>query len=312
MKAGTSKMNRKIGLKVVSVLLAVLLWAYVANQNQGLAGQSTSGVSVHYSNLGDGLVVSGPERVAVKLWGSYQEPGDIAAYVDLTGLGEGAYHLPVRLKGVQGALFASVQPDKVDVVLKQTTRHEYKVGYQVAESPPAGYQLLDVVFVPDRCLVTGEDAALKKVKRVVSALQLGNTTENTTSKVRLEALDAVGKPIRQGIRITPAQLEAYVVVAQKQSAKKVSIKPILEGSLPDGYKVLQTSVAPDTVTIRGSDEAIASIDEVGTRPISLGDRRQSFSQEIEIQDLANVKAYPARVTVDVVIGSNSSGDETPS
>ena len=307
--AGTSKKSN-IGLKTVSVLLALLLWVYIANQNQGLAGQPTTGVGVHYNNLGDGLVVSGPERAAVKLWGSFGQTGDIVAYVDLHGLGEGTYQLPVRVKPVQGAMFATVQPDKVEVVLKRTTRHEFKVQYQVAQNPPPGYQLIDVVFVPDRCLVTGNEAALKKVKRVVSSLQLGNTKDNTSSKVKLVALDVNNNSIEQGIRVTPAQLEVYVVIAQKQADKKVNVVPALQGKLPEGFKVLETSVTPEAVTLRGSEELIASIDEVGTKGISLEEHRQSFSQEVEIQDLSNIKAYPARVMVDVVIGSNSE-DVTP-
>jgi len=302
--AGSSRKSN-IGLKIISVFLALLLWAYIANENQGIASQDTTGVSLRYSNLGDGLVVSGPERVAVKLWGSFRETGEVVAYVDLRGLGEGTYQLPVQIKTVQGAMFASVQPDKVEVVLKQTTRHEYKVEYQVAQSPPVGYQLLDVVFVPDRCLVSGEDSALKRVNQVISSLQLGNTRESTTSRVKLTAIDVNGSIIDKGVRITPAHLEVYVAIAPNQATQKVVVKPTLQGQPAEGYQVMEVRVTPEEVTLRGSEEALTALNEVSTSGISLQERRQSFSQEVEIQELKDIKAYPARVIVDVVIGSNS-------
>jgi len=306
--AGIPSKN-KIGLKIVSVFLALLLWAYIANQNQDIASQHTTGVSLRYANLGDGLVVSGPERVAVKLWGSFRETAEVEAYVDLQGLGEGTYLLPVQVKNVQGAMFASVEPDKVEVVLKRTTRHEFKIGYQVAQNPPPGYELMDVVFVPDRCLVTGDEYALKRVKRVISSLQLGNTKESTTSKVILGAVDASGDIIQKGIRITPAQVEVYTVVAQKLASKKVVVKPIMQGKLPEGSQVQEVRVDPETITLRGSEEAIAYIDEVGTMEISLEGHKQTFSQEVAIQELQDIKAYPSRVMVDVII-SNSSEEVT--
>jgi len=297
--------GNNLGLKIISVLLALLLWAYIANQNQGIASQHTTGVSLRYTNLGEGLVVSGPERVAVKLWGSFRETAEVEAYVDLHGLGEGSYLLPVRVQNVQGAMFASVQPDKVEVSLKRTTRHEFKLGYQVAQSPPPGYELLDVVFVPDRCLVTGDEYALKQVKRVISSLELGNTKESTTSKVRLTAIDAGGKPVQKGIRITPEQAEAYTVVVPKLASKKVAVNPILQGKLPEGSQVQEVRVDPASITLRGNEEAIAYIDEVGTAEISLEGHKQTFSQEVAIQELQDVKTYPSRVLVEVIIANNS-------
>ncbi len=301
--AGTSRKSNT-GLKIISVFLALLLWFYIANENQGIASSQTAGVSLRYTNLGEGLVVNGPERVAVKLWGSFRETSEVVAYVDLNGLGEGAYQLPVQVKTMQGAMFASVQPDKVEVVLKRTTRHEFKVSYRVNQSPPAGYQLLDVVFVPDRCLVTGDDAALKQVKQVISLLELGNTRESTSSRVSLSAIDANGSIIEKGIRITPAQLEAYVVVAQNQGTKKLDVKSQLQGNLPDGYQVQDVRVTPANVTLHGSEEALAELNEV-IAEVSLQDRKQSFSQEIELPVAKDVKAYPARVIVDVVITNSS-------
>ncbi|MGE5390928.1 MAG: YbbR-like domain-containing protein [Deltaproteobacteria bacterium] len=301
--AGTSRKNN-IGLKIISVVLALLLWAYIANENQGSASQHTAGVSLRYTNLGDGLVVSGPERVAVKLWGSFRETGAVVAYVDLRGLGEGTYQLPVQVKTVKGAMFASVQPDKVEVVLKRTTRHEFKIGYRVVQSPPEGYQLLDVVFIPDRCLVTGDDASVKRVDQVISSLQLGNTRESTTSRVKLAAVDANGSIIGKGIRITPAQLEVYVAIAPRQSTKKVDVKPVLQGKLPDGYQLQDVLVTPTNVTLRGSEEALVATDEI-TAEVSLQDRKQSFSQEIELKKIKDAQAFPSKVIIEVLISSNS-------
>lgn len=302
--AGTSRNSSNIGLKIISVFLALLLWAYIANENQGTASRQTNGVSLHYTNLGDGLVVNGPEQVAVTLWGSFRETGEVVAYVDLNGLGEGNYELPVQVKTVKGAMFASVQPDKVAVVLKRTTRHEFKVGYRVAQGQPAGYQLLDVVFVPDRCLVSGDDSALKKVNQVIALLQLGNTKESTTSRVRLTAVDANGNAMDKGIRITPAQLEVYVAVAPAQTTKNVDVTPQLKGKLADGFQVQDVRVTPSDVTLRGSEEALADLNEIAAE-VDLQERKQSFSQEVELPEVKNAKAYPARVIIDVVVSGNS-------
>ena len=57
---------RNIGLKIISVVLAILLWLYVMNQGQISTRQSVLEADLNYINLSDGLTVDGPTPVSVR------------------------------------------------------------------------------------------------------------------------------------------------------------------------------------------------------------------------------------------------------
>lgn len=86
---------RHLGLKVLSVGLAVILWL-IAPVERRLAG-----MSVHLRNLAPDLTARAtPGAVAVLLEGSRQSlvglnPDDVDVFVDLAGLGAGDYLLGI-------------------------------------------------------------------------------------------------------------------------------------------------------------------------------------------------------------------------
>ena len=77
MEARNPKKSRT-GLKVISVVLAVLLWIYIGNQGGTSTRQDTVEVNLQYLHLGEGLSIEkAPKTVYVKLWGAYSERGTI-------------------------------------------------------------------------------------------------------------------------------------------------------------------------------------------------------------------------------------------
>ena len=64
----------RVGLKVISVVLAVLLWIYVGNQGGASPRQDTIEVDLQYLHLSEGLSIEkAPKTINVKLWGAYSE-----------------------------------------------------------------------------------------------------------------------------------------------------------------------------------------------------------------------------------------------
>ena len=171
--------KKRTGLKLISLIIAILLWLYVVSQGATTTPQELIKTPLKYHNLGEGLTVSGPDTVSLRIWGSLKRNSDTVAYVDLSGLGEGVYELPVNVKVVKGALFATVEPDKVEVVLKEVQEKELAIKYELFKPPSPAYEVLDIVITPEKCLLQGEEDAIKKVKTV--KCQLSCRTEGITS-----------------------------------------------------------------------------------------------------------------------------------
>jgi len=301
MNSGKKAAQRTIGLKLVSIAMAVLLWLYVVNQGKLTARGNVAETELEYRHLAEGLSVEGPDTVSVKLWGVFQETGDIVAWVDLSGLTEGTYQLPVNVKPVKGAMFTSVKPDKVEVVLKKMEEHVVPVSCEISQSPPEGYELLDIVTVPDKCVVTGEESAVKKVAAVVCLVDLGNFKDISSFRAGLLARDTGGSLVSGEIRIIPDTVLVYAAVMPETGVKKVSVVPAVSGEPEEGYRLVKVSVYPETVNILGNDAELAALNKLNTKEIDITARRHPFSLEVDIVQPEGIKVYPSRVVVEVDI-----------
>ena len=308
MEARNPKKSR-IGLKVISIVLAVLLWIYIGNQGGTSTRQDTVVTELQYLNLGEGLSIEkAPKTINVTLWGAYSERGTISAYVDLAGLKPGTHRLPVKLEAVRGAMFTRVNPKEVEVVLTRLQERELRVDYQITTNPPPGYELLDLVITPDKCIISGEVSILSQVNRIVCPVNLGNVRGVQSYRLRLQARDANGNEIREGLRIIPDTVLVHAVVSPKTFSKSLDVKPILKGNVAEGYRVREVIVEPVQVGVISQQKIPDEQKQINTAEIDISARKQSFSQEVAIQAAENLKVYPSLVLVEVSIEKIPEGE----
>ena len=181
-------------LKLISVIAAILLWFFVTNQGQ-LTARNAVETDVNYTKLADNLMVSGPDTVTVKLWGTFRETDSVEAFVDLGGLGPGSYDLPVTLRQSNRALFSSVEPNRVKVVIREIKENSIIIEARNTAALPQGFEMLDIFTVPGRCSVQGEQSEVSKVTTVLAPLSLTGSTEIQSATVTLQALDQNGNII---------------------------------------------------------------------------------------------------------------------
>jgi len=301
------KKNKTLGLKIVSVILAVLLWFYVVNQGALNTASNSVKVNLDYRHLQAGLSINAPTTVNVKLWGVFQETNDLTASVDLAGLKEGSYELPVYVEPVKGAMFTSVQPDKVKVTLEKIKENSIPISFDIRQNPPAGYEMLDIKAVPEKCIIQGAEDDVKKVSSVVCPVDLENFKDFSSFSGKLLALDASGNPVSNGITMIPDTVTVYVVINEKMSSKKVSISPSVSGNLSEGYSMVQAVVYPNNITVIGSEAKIKDISELTTDEIDITGHRESFESEKQVIVPEGVHVYPSNVLIHVEI-SNPDND----
>lgn len=287
----------RIGLKVLSVLLAVLLWLYVVNQGKVVTVKNTVEAQLSYNNVPANLSVVGSKTVKVRVWGVFQEAGPVSAYVDLSGLAIGEHRVPVHVQPVKGAMFASVEPDKITVKLENINERRIAISPEVKENPQAGYKVMEITTSPENCLVRGEQDIVARVATIVASVQLGDVTDITTQKVSLQARDAEGKPVTGGIKLSPKSAEVYAVVEKQKKVKKVTVKAVLQGELPAGYKLVNVSVDPVEVSALAFEASLENVAEIETMPIDLTNRQSDFSELVELSLPEGLVATPSQVQI---------------
>lgn len=113
---------RNLGWKALALVLGMLLWFTVSGD---LAiERAVDGLPVTLKNVGASVqAVVTPTHVTVTVRGSREQLGalaetQLAAWVDLNGLGPGQYRLPVRVDSPLMVDLAKVTPDTVEVRVK--------------------------------------------------------------------------------------------------------------------------------------------------------------------------------------------------
>jgi YbbR domain-containing protein len=307
--AAKQEKQRTTGLKIISIVLAILLWFYVMNQGQLSARQNVMDVELHYAYLAEGLTVEGPATVSVRLWGVFQEPDNIEAYVDMTGLKEGTHNVPVHVKPVTGAMLTSVEPDRIDVVVRKIRQHVVAIDYEVVQNPPPGSELLDILISPDQCLVKGDNEAVAQVRTVVCQVNLGQASDVAIFNAPLTARDVNGNLVKEGIRLVPEHVQVVAVIRETVDSKTVPIQPNLTGQLAEGFHLGTVKLEPENITVVGNTIKIQPITAIQTDPINLEGREESFTEIVPITLPEGLQGYPEQVKLSVEIIQDEEPDQ---
>ncbi len=293
--------HKKFGIKVMSLLMAVMLWFYIVNQGGAATSQNYQQAKLDYYNVPAGLTVSGPETVSVRIWGSAKDSGNVIAYVDLTGLQPGVYSLAVKVKPLQGVMFATVQPDKVNVELTSPSDRSFDIKYETSQDLPNGVELRDVNLSPRQCIVRGDQEAISKVASVYARIDVGEATGLINQQSVLIARDGRGNTIRNGIQLVPEVVNVYAVAESKKASKELAVNLKFKGKTADGFKLGTTTSVPLTVTVLGEESLLQTMEEIISQEIDLTDRRERFTQTIGLQVPEGMIVAPAQINVVVNI-----------
>lgn len=165
--------RRNLGMKLLALLSAFVLWLYVAYQNPATE-QVLPQVPLEYQGLPKDVAVVGiPRAVSIRIQGARALDGDVTykdvrAYVDLKDARVGNNILNVKVTMPAGSRLVSVSPERVSVQLDVIKEKQVPVQVEFSGAPKAGYTRLSAVLKPDQVLVRGPQEFLEKVEQAVT------------------------------------------------------------------------------------------------------------------------------------------------
>ena len=208
-------------------------------------------------------------------------------------------------------MFATVQPDKVKIELKELEERILPVKYEVKQSPATGYELREIIVSPEKCMIRGEQAAVKQVATVVASLNLADRKGIGSFQAAIQPKDSQGNLITEGIKLIPETVKVYVVVESKKELKKLTVKPQFKGKAADGFKLGEISIDPTEVSVLGDKMRLDSVVELLSKEIDLTDKKESFTQTVDLQVPEGVTASPMQVNIKVGIDKISDKEVQP-
>lgn len=301
-------------IKILSVIAAFVLWLYVMNE-QNPSISRTYVLELEKRNLPAGLVapedfvgvrvkVSGPRYIMANV-----SAKDLRAYVDLQGVNTGSNDKKVIVAVPPDLQLDEVSPDVVSILTDTLVSRNFPVTVRFAGQGEPGLSVAAAAVEPN--IVQAQGAAqlvgnIVKVEAVLNIDQAMAVKGRYKVDARLTALDR-GNNVYNKVALEPGAAIVTVDVSDRVISKNVPVRVALTGQLPDGRRLRQALVSPETVKLTGPFAELAPTEEVFTESVSLDKLSGEGPFSLEIKPPPGSAADPGMVTVVISLDADGQG-----
>lgn len=188
---------RNIGLKFLSVCIAMLLWLVVAGDR---VVERAVRAPIEFQNLPQGLEIVGDalESVDVRVRGPSGRigaigPGDLAAVIDLRSArpGRRLFHVTAsQIRVPYGVDVVQVAPATLPIAFENSAVRVVHVRPAVEGRPPLGYEVGQITATPATVEVVGPESSLRKLdEATTSPVSIANATRPVREVVTIGVVD---------------------------------------------------------------------------------------------------------------------------
>ena len=267
------RMRRNIGLKILSLVIAIGLWTFV-NAGQRSAIESMQ-VPVTYHGLAQGLViVNHPiDFVKIQVMGprtllSLLDPERLAVKLDLSSIGPGQASFkitPAMFDVPRQTSVTSVSPSNVMLDVDRMVRRDVPVRLVVQGEVAKGYTVQSVQVQPPAVRVIGPSRYVDALEAISS-----DPIDVTGATADVERTVALRSPRGPGVVLSVAKVEASVTVTQKVADREFRNVALQVRDSSYKYRIVPKS---GTVTVRGPELLLARLNSDGLLYVEAKDLR---------------------------------------
>lgn len=309
MKKLKNKLTHNLGLKIMAVLFAAILWMISMDINDPVAERSYSNVQVQLVNTGSltarnktYTVLDNTDVVQVRIKAPSSVRDDITrenitAKADFTKMTDD-YRVPIEVSIEDSSLdsrIESITTNKDYVVLEIEDRISEQLSLEVIQNGtlPAGYATGRVSTETNTISISGPESAIAPVKRAVVEVSLDDVTSDINMQTQIKLLDADGNEISNSN--IKKSIEAVKVTVPILRTKEVAVAYQVTGTPEDGYALTGTvTCTPSTVVIAGKESALADITqiEIPASELDVTDATESVTKVVDI-----TKYFPSSISL---------------
>ncbi len=256
-------------LKVLSVLLAILLWVMVLGSR---SVEITKEVPIEILTPGELAPANEiPERVSFKLVGpkaflrSVMDRREDPIRINLASARPGVItyrFFPDNIRLPIGVKVASITPASVPIKLEAVKRKEVPVRLELRGTLPEGYQLKSSEIVPEMVRIRGAESRIDLVTELVSVpVDLSRVRSSGERELSFELqklgvyLDGQAPKVLLDVEPVPANFKIKNVDIRVLSTYKADLEEktitVLVRTTPDRLKALEKSQIYATLDLRG-------------------------------------------------------------
>ena len=307
-------MINKFTLKVLSLIIAILIWLLVRNVDDPIVVRtfyeipvSIENASYLAENLEIPLLVDGKDTVKVRVKGarsvvSKLKKEDIKAVADMTQIiskDTTPIMVPVEVTGTGiSDSDITVRPRNIQVDIEKQKSVEKTIAVSTGDTQPdKDYEIGNLKANPEKVTISVPETIINKIDKVVALIDVtGRKESNIEIKSQLKIydknLDELSPKQLEYLNIKEISDNTIRIQAQFWKVKQnVKIKAEYSGEPKRGYEVDSINLVPDTISVAGTDEALKKLEQEGNtleipgKYIDVTDKTGDFEQNIDLSEL---------------------------
>lgn len=311
--------NHPTALKIVSLVIAILLWAVVHIDLEKKPQTATSNYNTNTFEavriVPEGLdakrfTLSGMDPTVARLVvggriSSFFNASndDYIVNIDLSNVEAGFHEVPLSVKLPKGIQKVELSPQYVTVHIEEIMTKSFDVEVITTGTPQAGLVVGEPIIVSEsdgKVNVTLSENEMERVAKVVVEVDLTNADKTVVNKkARLLVLDGQGNDIPDA-QITPERV--HVEVPVNWPSKQIPLQIRYSGTLPSGTSILSVEPEVEHVTVFAEQHELERISTFDGYILDLSKIKQSGDYVIKaaaIDGIKSVTPTELRVTVQV-------------
>jgi YbbR domain-containing protein len=252
---------RHLGLKVLAIILASVLWFTVAGEH---VVERSLRVPLAVRNLPMGLEIVGdlPSALDVRVRGSSAQlsrldPGEVVAMLDLTGARTGSRLFHLRADEVRvpyGIEVAQVLPPSLSLELERSITRTIPIVPATEGDPSPGYVVGRISSEPSTVQVQGPES---HVRLVAEATTEPVDIDGSREKVRdVVAVGVVDSAVRL---VQPQNATVVIEIAPAPVEREIHGVPVRWRNLGQGLSSPRISPAVARVSVRGPRDFLSAL-----------------------------------------------------
>lgn len=248
---------RHIGLKLLSVVVATMLWMVVTG-DPIVERTMRVGLELQRAPAGLELVGAVPDSVAVRVRGpasrlSALAPGDLSAVVDLDGVKPGRRLFPLTPAQVTSPFsvdVTQVTPPALPLTFENTASALLPVRPRVEGTPVPGHSVTNVSVTPTQVRVDGPESVVRGLTEVFTEPV---SIERATTLVR-EAVTLDTSDVALRVTGSPTAVVTITIAADTTERTLIGVPITLRGGLTG-----RLAPAEASVTVQGAGEVVRGL-----------------------------------------------------
>lgn len=282
--------KKDITIKIVSVLVAVILWLYVYNTaDNPMRPEVFENIPVRVENessLADkGLKINNKYRTTVDI--TVEGRKDVLAKVrdtdfevvlDLSKVNS-VEDKRIRLNDPKcsqsGVTIKTIYPMLIDLELIKMKGDFFPVEIEGELTAKTGFKVYRITSNPENLFLEGEEGLINRVGSIKAVWNQKNLDRDITKRINCKVFDRDGKEISE---LSKNNLSCEVKV---EVAKEVPITLTTKGKLAQDFVETLRVLNPEKALITGPPELLEKITELKTKPVDI----ENINQDMNVTGL---------------------------